>query len=299
MRPILTIDVEEWFHVCGEPAYAGGPETWERHVKRVHVGTEKLLALLAESGSFATFFVLGWVARKSPSLVRRIAEAGHEIGCHGDLHRRLFEMEPAEFREDVRRARETLEDLLAKPIVSFRAPEWSMRTPTNPALAALVEEGFRIDSSLVAAPPVGLATNPVRPTVLATAAGPILEVPPLVGSFFFRRALLGGGVCSRLSREARVFAAVEAELARGVPPVLYCHPWELDDEHPPMRLSPLGRLVHFAGRKRVTPRLGRLLSRFRFRPIASLLTEEQAPAVECAPAEDAPRRTAASATAAA
>jgi polysaccharide deacetylase family protein (PEP-CTERM system associated) len=269
--PILTVDVEDWFHVCGEPRFSGGPDTWETRVKRVHVGTERLLALLDGSGSFATFFVLGWVARKSPSLVRRIADAGHEVASHGDLHRRLFEMTLDELREDLRRAKGTLEDVLGRAVVSFRAPEWSMRTPANPALAVLVEEGFRVDSSLVPAPPVGLATNPERPTFLATAAGEILEVPPLMGTFFFRRAMLGGGVCSRMSRFARVLGAIDGARARGVPPVLYCHPWELDPEHPPMRLSPVGTLVHFAGRKRVTPRLTRLLGRYRMRPVASLL----------------------------
>jgi polysaccharide deacetylase family protein (PEP-CTERM system associated) len=274
--PILTVDVEEWFHVCGEPRYTGGPDSWETQVKRVHVGTERILTLLGGTGSFATFFVLGWVARKSPSLVRRIAEAGHEIGCHGDLHRRVFEMSLPELREDVRRARETLEDLIGGGVQSYRAPEWSMRTPDNPALEVLVEEGFRVDSSLVPAPPVGLATNPDRPVRIETAAGPILEVPPLMGTFFFRRAILGGGVCARMSRFSRVLGAVDTSLARGVPPVLYVHPWELDDAHPRMRLSPVGTLVHFAGRRRVAARLERLLARYTFRPIASLLAERVA-----------------------
>jgi polysaccharide deacetylase family protein (PEP-CTERM system associated) len=280
--PILTVDVEEWFHVCGEPRWSGGPDTWETRVKRVHVGTERLLAMLDGTRSRATFFVLGWVARKCPSLIRRIAEAGHEVGCHGDLHRRIFEMTLDEFREDARRARETLEDLTGTGVLSFRAPEWSMRTRENPALAALVEQGFRLDSSLVPAPPVGLETNPDRPTVLATPAGEILEVPPLMGSFFFRKAMLGGGVCSRMSRFSRVRAAIDGAMARGVPPVLYVHPWELDDDHPPMRLSAVGTLVHFAGRRRVAPRLGRLLEAYTFRPIGSLLA--QAPAAEAAPA---------------
>jgi polysaccharide deacetylase family protein (PEP-CTERM system associated) len=275
------VDVEEWFHVCGEPRYAGGPDSWETRVKRVHVGVDRILALLDGTRSRATFFVLGWVARKSPALVRRIADAGHEVGCHGDLHRRVFEMTAAEFREDARRAKATLEEILGTPVVSFRAPEWSMRTPDNPAFAILVEEGFRLDSSLVPAPPVGLATNPDRPTALATPAGEILEAPPLMGTFFFRRAMLGGGVCSRMSRFARVTASIEGALARGAAPVLYVHPWELDPEHPRMRLSPLGTLIHFAGRRRVAPRLARLLATYELRPIGSLLPlleERQRPA---------------------
>ncbi len=121
VAPILTVDVEDWFHVCGHPLYSD-PATWAGREKRVHVGVERLLALLDGTGSRATFFVLGWIARQSRPLVKRIAEAGHEIGCHGDAHRRVFEMSLPEFREDVRKSRDTLQEIVAKPVTSFRAP---------------------------------------------------------------------------------------------------------------------------------------------------------------------------------
>ncbi len=275
VSPILTVDVEDWFHVCGHAAYAD-PATWAAREKRVHVGTDRILELLGGTASKATFFVLGWVARQSPALVKRVAEAGHEIGCHGDTHRRVFELSPAEFREDVRRSRDTLQDVTGGPVTAFRAPEWSMLKADNPALAILVEEGFAIDSSLTTAPPVGDPANPARPAVLATSAGPILEVPPLMGSFFGRRALWGGGVCSRLTREGRVEAAIERALSAGIPPVLYAHPWEFDPEHPEMPgLSPVQRLVHFAGRTRTEERWARWTKRWTFVPISSATSEEQ------------------------
>ena len=144
----------------------------------------------------------------------------------------------------------------------------------NPALAVLVEEGFSIDSSLTTAPPVGDPSNPLRPMVLATSSGPLIEVPPLMGTFFGRRAIWGGGVCSRLTRESRVEAAIERSLAAGVPPVLYAHPWEFDPLHPAMpALSTLQRLVHFAGRTRTEERWGRWLKRWTFTPISSARIE--------------------------
>ncbi len=273
--PILTVDVEDWFHVCGHPEYAD-PAGWSAREKRVHVGVDRVLALLEGSGSKATFFVLGWIARQSPALVRRIADAGHEIACHGDAHRRVFETTPEEFREDVRRGRDVLQEIVGARVTAYRAPEWSMRTAANPALAILVEEGFTVDSSLTTAPPVGDPANPARPTVLETAAGPILEVPPLMGTFFTRRAIWGGGVCSRLTRESRVTAAIERSLAAGVPPVLYAHPWEFDPEHPPMPgLTVVGRLVHFAGRTRTEERWARWVKRWTFAPISSARSEER------------------------
>jgi polysaccharide deacetylase family protein (PEP-CTERM system associated) len=266
--PILTVDVEEWFHVCGQPLYAD-PADWGSFRPRVRPCVDLLLELLAGTGSRATFFVLGWIARNRPGLVRAISDAGHEVACHGDMHGRVFETPLAEFREDVRRAKAVLEDQAGAAVTAYRAPEWSMRSAGNPALAVLVEEGFLLDSSLAATPPVGDPSNPRRPARLVTPAGPILEVPPLTGSFFFRQALLGGGVCSRLSRFGRVEGLIRRELEAGSPPVLYLHPWELDGDHPPMRLSFVGRLVHFAGRARTRGRLESLLKRYRFAPISS------------------------------
>ena len=273
--PILTVDVEDWFHLCGHPLYSD-PATWAGREKRVQVGVERILALLDGSGSTATFFVLGWIARQSPSLVALIAGAGHEIGCHGDAHRRAFEMTLPEFREDLRRSRETLQAIVGKPVTSYRAPEWSLKSASNPAFAVLVEEGFTLDSSLTTSPPVGVPANPTRPVTLETTSGTIREVPPLMGTFFGYRAIWGGGVCGRLTRESRISAAIEKSLRAGVPPVLYAHPWEFDDAHPAMPgLSPVSRLVHFAGRRRTEVRWARWLKRWTFAPISSAMGEEE------------------------
>jgi polysaccharide deacetylase family protein (PEP-CTERM system associated) len=270
VHPILTVDVEDWFHVCGVPAYSETAR-WDSFPSRVERGTDEVLSLLDGSGSTATFFVLGWVARRCPGLVRRISAAGHEVGSHGDLHARLWELPLAAAREDVRKSKATLEQLLGSAVTAYRAPEWSMKSASNPVLGFLAEEGFRVDSSLVAAPPVGETGNPVRPAWIETPSGPILEVPPLTGSFFFRRALLGGGVCSRLSRFSRVRRLVDESLAAGIPPVLYLHPWELDEDHPEMLLPFVSNLVHFAGRGRTRRRLSALLSSHRFGTVSGAL----------------------------
>ena len=256
-NPVLTVDLEEWFHVCGHPLY-GDPARWDGFLSRVGPSTELLLDLLARTRSRATFFVLGWIARRHPSLVARIVREGHEVGCHGDLHVRADEVSLEAFRADVRAGKAAVEDASGQAVTAFRAPEWSLRRADSPALALLVEEGFTVDSSLQAVPPIGDRGNPTRPTLLPTSAGPILEVPPLVGTFLGFPAMLGGGWTARLSRESRVRRAMAAAEASGIPAVLYVHPWEVDPDHPAMELSPIPRLVHFAGRGRVLPRLARL-----------------------------------------
>ena len=161
-------------------------------------------------------------------------------------------------------------------MTAFRAPEWSLKDAANPAFAVLVEEGFTLDSSLTTAPPVGEPSNPARPATLETASGPILEVPPLMGTFFGFRAMWGGGVCARLTRESRISAAIDDALGGGVQPVLYAHPWEFDDAHPPMPgLSLVQRLVHFAGRRRTEGRWARFLKRWTFAAISSAKVEEK------------------------
>ena len=211
-RLVLTVDVEEWFHVCGHPTY-DVPERWETFPSRVACATDRVLGLLAKSSSRATFFVLGWIARRHPALVRRIAAAGHEIGCHGDLHRRAFTMTAEEFREDLKAARTSIEDACGAPVTAYRAPEWSLRSTASPHLTTLVEEGFRVDSSLLAVPPIGDIGNPLRPTVLTTTAGELLEVPPLVGTFFGQPAMLGGGWTARLSPITKMFSLSRMPIA--------------------------------------------------------------------------------------
>lgn len=266
VKPVLTVDVEEWFHVCGVAPYSDSA-SWEGLTPRVVPATGILLDLLAPTASRATFYVVGWVARRHPSLVRRIAEAGHELGCHGDRHLRVDGLPPEAFREELRRGRAALEDAAGVRVTAHRAPEWSIRSTRSSALAILAEEGFETDSSLLPVPPLGEPSNPRRPTLVATKSGPILEVPALVGTLWGRPAMMGGGWTSRLSREGRVAAAIDGALAAGVPPVLYVHPWEVDPEHPPMELPALARFIHFAGLSRVVPRLRRLLARHTFVPV--------------------------------
>ncbi len=85
----FTVDVEDYFHVAAL-ASAVSRESWTTREYRVTGNTERLLALLDERGVHGTFFVLGWVAERSPDLIRRIAAAGHEVACHGYSHELIY-----------------------------------------------------------------------------------------------------------------------------------------------------------------------------------------------------------------
>src|SRR3954468_5852508 len=136
----ITIDVEEWFHICG-PIDAVAFERWPSLQSRVVQTTRLLLDDLDRAGARATFFVVGWVAERHPELVAEIVAAGHEIGSHGHLHRRVYELQRETFRDDIRRSVAALQLAGACGVRAFRAPEWSINDRSLWALEVLAHEG--------------------------------------------------------------------------------------------------------------------------------------------------------------
>ena len=112
----LSVDVEDWFHV-GAFERTISRSSWDGLTHRVERNTDAVLALFAEAGVSATFFTLGWVAERYPALMRRIAEAGHEVASHGYDHARVFTLSPEAFRADLRRSRALLEDASGQRVI--------------------------------------------------------------------------------------------------------------------------------------------------------------------------------------
>jgi polysaccharide deacetylase family protein (PEP-CTERM system associated) len=239
----LTVDVEDWFHICGSGATL--PAGWDSLSSRVVDSTRRLLGELDAARVRATFFVLGWVAERHSQLVQDIRAAGHEIGSHGHLHARVYELGPAAFVDDLRRSVAALAGAGAARVSAFRAPEWSINDRSLWALELLVREGFTLDASMAPVKLVGSVSYPRRPHVRQTAAGPILEVPPLVADRFGQVMPLGWGWGLRMSSSSRVLRRIEAVNRAGAPAVLTVHPWEIDPNPPRIRLSPRLRFAHY------------------------------------------------------
>lgn len=146
-RNAISVDVEEYFQVEGLARLVDRGE-WDRLESRVDWETRQLLDLFARLGVRATFFTLGWVARRHPALVRQIVSEGHELASHGDGHRMITQMTRAEFREDVRAARAALEDAGGVPVLGYRAPTFSVVKDTLWALDELRDAGYRYDASI-------------------------------------------------------------------------------------------------------------------------------------------------------
>jgi len=242
----LTVDVEEWFHICG----IGGPLApahWASLNSRVVRTTTFLLDLLDRCGVHATFFVLGYVAERHPDLVARILAAGHEVGTHGHMHDRVYDLTPETFEQDLDRSRTALAACGAGDVRGFRAPEWSINDRSLWALDVLARKGFAFDSSMA---PMRIIGNPEYPQSChrrATNLGSIVECPPAVARRWGQLTPFGGGWGLRLSRPRTVLRALEQRARAGQWCVLWIHPWELDDEPPRVKL-PMGKaFAHYAG----------------------------------------------------
>src|SRR3954454_6893631 len=147
MKNALSVDVEDWFQV-GAFETVISRDSWESRERRVERNTDAVLALFDEAGVKATFFTLGWVAARHPALIRRIAEAGHEIASHGWDHKRVFTLSPEAFRADLRRTRQAIEDACGKTVTGYRAPSFSIDARTPWAHVTLAEEGYAYSSSV-------------------------------------------------------------------------------------------------------------------------------------------------------
>jgi len=273
MRNVLSVDLEEYFHPT-ELESAVRPEDWERLESRVEDNTRRTLELLARHKVRATFFVLGWVGERHPALIRDIAAAGHEIGCHSYGHRLVYRLTREEFLADTRRAQEAIAAACGVTPRLYRAPSYSITRASFWALETLAACGFTHDSSIypIAHDRYGIPGFSRQAVQIPTAAGPILEVPPAAAQLSPGRvAPVGGGGYLRLL-PYRYTAAGIRRINRddGQPACLYIHPWEIDPGIPRLLRKRLTSWRTYAGLASMEGKLDRLLSEFAFAPLGEV-----------------------------
>lgn len=265
VKHIFSVDVEEYFQVN---AFDGAiaRSSWHRFPSRLAIGVDRILELLDRHGAHGTFFVLGWTAARNTALVRRIADAGHEVASHGWSHRRVTTLTPSEFRTELRDSKHVLEDLSGGAVEGFRAPSFSIGPRNAWAFDVLIEEGFRYDSSVfpIRRPGYGVPGAPHVPYVVQCAAGRLLELPlSTLALGPLRLPAAGGGYLRHLPYVVTSRALRASQRCR-IPAMTYVHPWELDPDQPRLPVSFLARLRHYRGLSRTLPRLERLMREFRF-----------------------------------
>lgn len=257
----LTVDVEEWFHVCGlssEPAVS--PSDF-----RVLSNIEKLLTILDHHQAKATFFILGSVAQKVPKLVPLIAAAGHELASHGFSHELVTSLGPEEFRDELRRTADIMASQGGSRPVGFRAPQWSLSREKTPwAFDILREEGYIYDSSLNPVHFLGNPAGPRLPFRMELPAGGLWEIPPTVAPSPVGNLPVAGGWGFRFFPQSLITGGIRSANRNGAPAVLFLHPRELDPAGPRLKLSPLRSFAAYGPRSDAAGRLETLLKRYRF-----------------------------------
>ncbi len=245
------MDAEEWFHVPGHKAYAE-PSRWETLPATFPRALDRTLALLDKGSWRATFFMLGWIARRYPAEIRRIAQAGHEIACHGEDHLLVNRMSPCHFHADLSSARSAIEDAAGAAVRGFRAPMWSMPRERWP-YDTLSSLGFTYSSSHLPIPGLGLGrTAPSR-------IGEVWEIPVLASGWGPFAWPAGGTVALRLLPISWLRRARDTAVARGRPAVYWFHPWELLEDAPRAEGGAFFRWARFARLDRLPARLAELI----------------------------------------
>jgi polysaccharide deacetylase family protein (PEP-CTERM system associated) len=264
----LSFDIEEHYQVAAFDS-SMRRRYWDQTESRVERNTERLLELLANYKTTATFFVLGWVAERHPHLVRKIIQAGHEVASHGYEHKIISSHTEPQFREDVRKTKAILESITGEAVLGYRAPSFSIMRETVWALQILVEEGYTYDSSIfpIIHDRYGIPDALPWPHELSTRAGLLWEIPPSTATIAGLRIPIAGGGYLRLLPFGMFCWLLRKVQREGQSLVVYLHPWEIDPNQPRMRGPWLSRFRHYHNLEKTEGRLISLLSRFQFAPI--------------------------------
>ena len=273
----LTIDVEEYFHPTEVQRFIG-MDRWSTLPSRVERQTVEVLELLAKHSVKATCFVLGWVAERHPALIKRIAAAGHELGCHSYAHQLVYDLSPREFKEDTQRALAAIAEITGEIPRAYRAPSYSITERSLWALEILVECGLQCDSSIypIAHDRYGIPGFQRHAQLMQTPSGPILQVP--IATTQLSRDVLapvGGGAYLRLLPYRYTAAGIRRINAREEQPAcIYFHPWEIDPDHPRLAESFAARWRTYSGLRGMRTKLDKLLADFRFSTLASVYSNQ-------------------------
>lgn len=276
-RPLnaFSVDVEDYFQVAAL-APAIPVESWPTRELRVEANTEVILKLCAEKSIRGTFFILGWVAEKSPQLVKRIAAAGHEIACHGYSHQLIYRQTQEVFRQETFRAKRFLEDTIGQEVTGYRAASFSITRDSLWALDTLIDAGFEYDSSVF---PIrhdrygipGASPEPGR--IAAPSKRTLVEFPMSAAKFFGVQVPVSGGGYFRILPYWVTRAGLkQINEQAGRPFTFYLHPWEVDPGQPRVKnISAFSRFRHYTNLDKCESRLRRVLGDFSFGTMREVL----------------------------
>jgi polysaccharide deacetylase family protein (PEP-CTERM system associated) len=270
----LTIDVEDYFQVSAFAPYISR-DGWNQRECRVERNVDRILALLSDQGTSATFFILGWIAERYPALVRRIAEQGHEIASHGYGHQRASDLSRDEFLSDILMAKCILEDLSGAPLIGYRAPSFSIGVGNLWAFDCLAEAGYRYSSSVypIQHDHYGM---PDSPRFAYVAKPSLIELPVTTVNIFGKNLPASGGGYFRLfpfPLSRWMMNRVNQQDAQSG--IFYFHPWEIDANQPRVPgIDSKTRFRHYVNISKMEEKLIRLLKAFHWGRVDHVFEKE-------------------------
>jgi polysaccharide deacetylase family protein (PEP-CTERM system associated) len=268
---ILTFDLEEWFHILAHEQTAQ-PHQWEKFESRIHRNVERVLDILNRHHLRATFFCLGWIAKKYPEVVKKVISCNHEIGCHSMNHQLVYNQTREEFKKDLQDALHLLEDVTGNKITMYRAAGFSITADSKWALEILIENGITIDSSIFPMRRLHGGFNEFaasQPCIIETNGMTMKEFPVSTSSFMGRKFMFSGGGYFR----AMPYTMIKAMMKKSEYVMTYFHPRDFDWEQPVISSLPLHRkLMSYTGLKNAQEKFEKLLNDF---PFVSLIEAEK------------------------
>jgi polysaccharide deacetylase family protein (PEP-CTERM system associated) len=275
MDAIMSVDVEEWFHIPTGLDNILPFDRWDQAVKRVEDVLPKMWDIFDRNSITATFFFLGWVAEKYPGLVKETIRRGHEVATHGYAHKLIYNQTREEFFNDILRARSVLENLTGKPVIGYRAPGFSITPDTEWAFEILAENGIKYDSSIFPGKRFLGHYDEFNkePTIVHTSDKEIVEFPQTVIDFgIFKMSCFGGGYF-RLFPESIILIMAGIIKKSDRPLILYIHPRDIDTYQPRIRFSFLKMIRHYINISKTEQKLSNITGRFNFTSFEMLLSD--------------------------
>lgn len=263
----LTIDVEDYFQVSAFSSHID-KSSWDSLDCRVEKNIDKILLLLNNANTKATFFTLGWIAERYPKMIRKILAEGHELASHGYGHERVSNLTRGEFYQDVSRAKNLLEDIGGKVILGYRAPSFSIGNNNLWALEILEETKHIYSSSIYPVQHDHYGT-PDAPRFIYKSYGGLVEIPPTTFRLFERNIPASGGGYFRLYPYfLSKWMINQVNKKDNSPAVFYFHPWEIDADQPVVAgLSLLSKFRHYINLDKTEKKLEKLLKDFNWNRI--------------------------------
>ncbi|MAV54995.1 MAG: hypothetical protein CMJ28_03460 [Phycisphaerae bacterium] len=269
----LSFDIEDWFHMV-EIEAVEDPRRWPTLSSLVERRTDEILEICHRSQTKGTFFVLGWVAERYPAMVKRIADAGHELATHSYWHRKVYSLAPDEFLKDMRQSIDVIESASGCKVRGFRAPSFSITPGSEWAFDILHELGLEYDASLFPASRGhgGYGCSVQAHAFTNTPSGrPIPELPMSVMSLGPKRVCFSGGGYLRLFPEWLIRRGVDQLAQKGIPTVVYLHPRDFAPDCPRVPMPLQRRFKCYVGAKTTARKLEMLLDRYRWGTCAEVL----------------------------